>query len=308
LNKKVAILLVLFNEELYIEKLAKSITNQTYKEISVYAFDSNSSDSSVSTLYKYIPDASIVLSEVNLGFAKGNNIIAKNAINNGEEYLFILNTDMELESDCVTKLVETFSNNDEIVGVGPLIYFGTDEGRTTKIQSFADNANFSNARTRTLYSGDDLGFEDLPQTLTVNTLHGGCFMIRSSVVSEIGLFNEDNFMYNDEIDLAYRINNYKGKLIVCKNAITWHYHDWSKKNKTGFYRQYFYINRNRLLFFYRYNKYLSIIREILIELFSIPVKLLWAKRTAGLKLLKYYYLGYFHGLFNKKGKAKIRFE
>ena len=66
-HKKVAILLVLFNEEIYIERLAKSILNQIYKEISVYAIDNNSTDSSVLLLLKYFPNANVTLSKENLG-------------------------------------------------------------------------------------------------------------------------------------------------------------------------------------------------------------------------------------------------
>jgi GT2 family glycosyltransferase len=307
-NKKVAILLVLFNEELHIVRLAKSIINQTYKDISVYAIDNNSSDSSASLLLKYLPYANIIISKENLGFAKGNNIIADKAINNNEDLLFILNTDTEIDRDCISNLVEVISDKDDVVGVGPILYYGTNEGRTKDIQSYADNVNFTNARTRTLYTGSNLSFEKLPESKYVNTLHGGCFLIRSSIVSKIGLFNEDNFMYNDEIDLAYRINKYGGKLLVSKNAIIWHYHDWTKNNKMSYYLQYYYINRNRILFFYRYKKYLSIISEILIDLFLLPVKIFWAKKTVGLKLLKYYYLGYWHGLLNKQGKAEIEFK
>lgn len=307
-NLKVAILLVLFNEEKHIERLCKSIINQSYKYITVYAIDNNSTDSSSSLLLKNLPDAIITKSKENFGFAKGNNILADMAINGGEELLFVLNTDMELDFDCITNLVDIFSKNPDIVGAGPIIYYGTDKGRTNNIQCYADKANFSNARTLTPYSGKDIFFEELPSTKSVNTLHGGCFMIRSSLVSEIGLFCEDNFMYNDEIDLAYRIYKIGGKLFVSKNAKAYHYHDWTKKNMIGYYMQYYYINRNRILFFYRYNKYFSLVREILKDILLLPVKIFWAKKTAGLKLLKYYYLGYLNGILNEKGKAKIEFK
>jgi len=307
-NKKVAILLVLFNEEKYIERLAKSILNQDYRNTIVYAFDNNSSDSSASLLVKYLPGADIILSDENLGFAKGNNIIAKKAIDNNYDLLFILNTDMELETDCISNLVRIISQKDEIAGAGPVIFFGSEGERTDKIQCYADNTNFSSARTCTLYANSGLSYGELPDTQYVNTLHGGCFMIRSSVISEIGLFNEDNFMYNDEIDLAYRIHKSGSKLMVCKNARAWHYHDWTLKNKAGYFLQYYYINRNRFLFFHRYNKHFSFVREILSELLFLPVKINWARKTAGLKLLKYYYLGYWHGLLNKKGKADIEFK
>lgn len=308
LNKKVAILLVLFNEENHIERLAKSIINQSYKEISVYAIDNNSSDSTVSLLLKHIPGANIIRSKENLGFAKGNNIIAAKGVENNVGLLFILNTDMELEDNCIRNLVDIITEKDDVIGAGPLVYLGTENGRTKYIQCYADKSNFNNATTQTLYHGLNYSFDELPDSINVNTLHGGSFMIRSSVVSEIGLFNEDNFMYGDEIDLAYRLNKLGGRLIVTKNATVWHFHDWSKKNKSGYFLQYYYMNRNRFLFFHRYNKYISLIREALIEFILLPLKIKWAKKTAGLKLLKYYYLGDWHGLLNKKGKANIDFK
>jgi GT2 family glycosyltransferase len=307
-NKKVAILIVLFNEECFIEKLAKSIINQSYKNIFIYAVDNNSTDNSASALLSYIPETNIFFSKENIGFAKGNNLVAQKAINDGIDLLFILNTDMELDSECISNLVSKISYSDELVGIGPIIYYGNKEGRTNKIQCYADRTNFNNARTQSLYIDPNLKNEEIPQTIYVNALHGGCFLIRSSIISKIGLFSEDNFMYNDEIDLAYRIQQFGGKLLVTKNAKAWHYHDWSRNNKNGYYMQYYYINRNRFLFLHRYKKYLSIIREILTEFFFFPIKVSWAKKISGLKLLKYYYLGYWHGLINKKGKARIEFK
>lgn len=307
MNKKVAILLVLFNEEKHIERLAKSILNQSYKEISVYAFDNNSVDSSASLLLKYIPNAKIIHSSENLGFAGGNNIIASEAIKNNEELLFILNTDMELDHNCISVIVEFFSDSG-VIGAGPIVFFGNEDGKTQNVQCYADKSDFSKAATNTLYKGSNLKLEELPETVFVNALHGGCFMIRSCIVSEIGLFNEDNFMYNDETDLAYRLSKINGKLIVTKNARSWHFHDWNKKNKAGYYFQYYYINRNKFLFFYRYNKYLSLIRGIMMEILLFPLKVRWARKTANIKLLKYYYLGCWHGLLNKKGRADIEFK
>lgn len=302
-----AILLVLYNEAKHVERLSRSILNQSYKGISVYAFDNNSTDSSVSLLKKHLPDANIIRSSENLGFAKGNNIMAAKAIENNEDLLFILNTDMELDPDCVSNLVKLFSD-DEVIGAGPIVYFGNEDGRTRNVQCYADKSNFTKAKTDTLYKGSNLKMEELPSTVYVNALHGGCFIIRSRVVSEIGLFNEDNFMYNDETDLAYRLSKINGRLIATKNAESWHFHDWSKENKTGHYLQYYYINRNKLLFYYRYRKYFSLFRELLMGLLMFPLKFRWAVKTGGLKLLKYYYMGYWHGLLNKKGKADIEFE
>ena len=144
--------------------------------------------------------------------------------------------------------------------------------------------------------------------MSTNAFHGGAAFIRTKVVENIGLFNEDNFMYGDELDLAFRLNKTKYKILVTKKAVAWHFHDYSKKNKSGFYLQYYYILRNRFLFFYRYKKYNSLSVQLISELILFPLKIRWAIRTVDIKLVKYYYLGIFHGLLNKTGKAEIEFK
>jgi len=44
------------------------------------------------------------------------------------------------------------------------------------------------------------------------------------------------------------------------------------------------------------------------EIFSFPIKIKWARRVAGNKLIKYYYLGIWRGLLGETGKANIDFN
>lgn len=308
MNKKVAVLLVIYNEEKHIRRLTESLNKQSYRAIDVYAIDNNSQDNSVELLKKYLPDINLIKSNNNIGFAKGNNIIAKKAVENDCDYLFVLNTDMELDYSCVENLAGLIQSDPLIGGVAPIVLLGKDNRRTNIIQSYADRANFETGKTISIYSNFNICEEKLPEKLEVNTLHGGSTFISKEVYNNIGLFNEDNFMYGDELDLAYRLNKAGYKLMVTKNAISWHFHDWTKKNKNGYYFQYYYMMRNRFLFFYRYNKIGSIIIMLLKELFYFPIKSLWAFRVADIRLLKYYYYGILHGLLNRKGKANIEFK
>jgi len=308
MNKKIAILLVIFNEEHHIPELAKSLHDQTYKNFDVYAIDNNSKDNSVKILKKYFPEIKLTLSQENSGFAKGNNIIAEKAVNDGAAYLFILNTDMELDKKCINELIDLAESNSQIGGIAPIIMYGKEKKRTDIIQCYADNVNFKTGKTSSFHSQMNFSNNKLPDRMQVNTIHGGATFIKSELYEKIGLFNEDNFMYGDELDLAYRIKQTGYKLFVTKKAKSWHFHDWAKKNKKGYYLQYYYIMRNRFLFFHRYKKYSSLLIESLKEIIKLPLTIRWLIKKADFKLVKYYYLGMLHGLMNKKGFMNIEFR
>ena len=305
MNRTVAILLVLYNEEKYIENLAKSINKQSYNSIKIYAIDNNSKDNSAQLLKKFIPDANLILSDHNYGFAKGNNILVKQAAKDKSDYLFILNTDMILDSRCVAELVNLTISDRNIYAAAPLVLYGKKDAKTNIIQCYAENANFKTGKTVSQQNGYDYLNNTLPERIEVNTIHGGATFIKTKLYKEIGLFNEDNFMYGDELDLAYRFRKTKYKMMVTKKALAWHFHDSLKKNKSEYYFQYYYIIRNRYLFFHRYKKYNSILKESIKEMLTFPLTIRWAIKKADIKLAAYCYLGFFHGLLNKKGKFQI---
>ena len=308
MNKTVAILLVVFNEEHHIPRLIKSLHDQTYKNFDVYAIDNNSKDDSVKKLKEYFSDIKLTLSKKNNGFAKGNNIIAEKAVKDGAEYLFVLNTDMELDKNCISELVGLAESNSQIGGVAPIIMYGKKNKRTNVIQCYVDNVNFQTGKTSSLHSQINFDDKRLPDKMQVNTIHGGTTFIKSVLYKKIGLFNEDNFMYGDELDFAYRIKQAGYKLFVTKKAKCWHFHDWTKKNKKGYYLQYYYIIRNRFLFFHRYKKHCSFFVESIKEIIKLPITIIWLIKTADFKLVKYYYLGMLHGLMDKKGFMDIEFK
>ena len=134
MNNRVAILLVLYNEEKHIERLAKSLNKQNYNSIKTYVIDNNSEDNSINLLKKFLPGIDLIKSKVNNGFAKGNNIIARKAVEKGCDYLFVLNTDMELHSKCIETLVEYAKENEKLGVLSPIVFWGSEGKRTNKIQ------------------------------------------------------------------------------------------------------------------------------------------------------------------------------
>ena len=114
-------------------------------------------------------------------------------------------------------------------------------------------------------------------------------------------------MYNDEIDLARRIKGSGYKIYVISTAKVWHHHNWASTNKTGYNLMYYYMMRNRILYFRKFSLISEMIIDVLMQVFKWPATLRFAIKTSGFSLFCYYYLGLFHGLLNRQGKADIKF-
>jgi len=284
-----------------------SIINQSYKNIVIYAIDNCSKDNSYTLATSVIPDLAIEKSDFNYGFAAGNNRLAKKAIARGAEHLFILNTDMILHENCIYELVTLLESDDTIGAVSPIVLFGRNAEKTNIIQSYLEQAEFKKGKTHSPYNGTQLDENDVPEKAQVTVLFGGALIIKKELYDKIGLFHEQYFMYQDEIDFAYRVNRTNMKQFVTRKAIVWHFHDWSKKNKTGYYREYFYINRNRFLYLRKHKYFLQLIVEIIKQILIFPGVTIWSIRKAGCKLIYFYYLGILHGVLNRQGKASIEF-
>jgi len=305
---KVGILIVLYKSIYHLDLLIKSIKEQTYKNITVYVLDCNDTSNEVSFFISEYPKGIILTGYGNIGFAKANNILAKRAMQDGCEYIFILNPDMELASDTIEKLVSVASSDKLIGVVSALLLFGKEKAKEQRVQLFGGKLNFSTQNKKFLYSNKLLEEIELPKLLTVDFVNGGSMLIKNELIKKIGLFNENYFMYNDETDFAYRVKKAGYKIVVTSETIIWHHHDWSNNNKIGFYIMYYYMMRNRVLFFKENKLYINLFLDIFNQIISLPIKIKWLTRVADIKLVKYYYLGLWRGISGEIGKSNIDFN
>ena len=125
---------------------------------------------------------------------------------------------------------------------------------------------------------------------------GGAMMIRSSVLKITGLFEEDYFMYNDEIDFAYRINKAGFKTLCLRDAIVRHYHDFAKSNKKGNNLMYYYIMRNRYFYFIKYHLITNLIFSLIKEISNYSIKNKMGNPTNGkyknIEILLFRFIGW----------------
>lgn len=122
LNKKVFVVLVTYNGAYWIDKNIQSLLHSQYP-VSIIAIDNNSTDDSAALLAKY-PQVGLIQSPVNLGFGKANNIGMKKALDEGADYVFLLNQDAWVFEDTIGSLVRKMETHPDFGIISPKHFSG----------------------------------------------------------------------------------------------------------------------------------------------------------------------------------------
>jgi len=301
----IGILVVFFEDLGNIPRLAASLLSQDYKDFRVYCIDNNPCFQHIDAFRKVFCDFDFLPSQGNIGFAKGNNLLAQQAIEEGCEYLFVLNPDMELASNSLSIFKKICDQNTAIGICSSVLLFGQEKRNSEQIQLFGGKANFKKQVKDFLFCNQYLISADLPDSLIVDFVNGGSTFIRKEVVTRCGLFEESYFMYNDEIDLAFRVFKAGFKTVVTSKTKIWHHHDWSLKRSNQ--AMYYYMMRNRYLYFKKHQLYFNLLYDLVLQVATIPIKIKWFCGSLSKSVLKYYYLGILYGILGEKGKSRFRF-
>lgn len=311
-SKKTGIVLVVTNEKHNLQMLYESLSKQTYKNFIIYFVDNNSSDGSVDfskDLNKNFGfDIRYLLLKENSGDAKGNSIGADQAVKDGCDYVFILNNDTELDPVCIEELLK-LSESDEKIGVtGPIFFYWTKEKTKNKIQIYGAHVNYRTQVRETVAETKIFEETDLPDVLECDYPIGGALYIKREVIEKLGtLFDDRYFMYNNEIDFSYRLKKLGYKAFATIKAKVWHNHNWIRTNKSGYYREYYLMERNKFLYCHKFGFTGQLLKMLSEDIIKFPWRLRWFMKVCDFKLGMIYLRGMLDGVLNKQGKPKFSF-
>lgn len=189
----VSVIVVTHNNNEWLEKSIPSLLSQTYNNLEVIVVDNASGRDVKSFVRKRFPKVRVVVMKENRGFGSGNNAGISAA---GGDYVLVSNDDLILEKDCIEKLVAVMEE-DNSIGVCQGTIYSYDE--RSKIESSGKYFNYSGILT-----GDSVKATKNSDGL-VEVFAANAPFIRRSVFDEIGGFDEDFFIYFEEVDLCWRI-------------------------------------------------------------------------------------------------------
>ena len=244
-KKKVSIITVNFNHGHITEELLESISRtNTWPEIEIIVVDNGSKTNAVPEWEKRYPGIRFIRSEVNTGFAGGNNIGIRAATG---DYLFLVNNDTEFTEGLTEKLVATLEENPQVGMVSPKIRY-YHEPETLQYAGYTD-MNYFTARNRCIGQFEpDLGQYD-DRTGPTGFAHGAAMMIKREVLAKAGLMKENYFLYYEELDWCDSIKKAGYAVWVNLQAVIFHKESVSVGQKSAL-KEYF-MNRNRILYIRR---------------------------------------------------------
>ncbi len=156
----------------------------------------------------------------NLGYAGGNNAGINYALENGADYVFILNNDTTVEQDTLKKLVATTEADLKIGMVGP----ATKEG--DKVAYFGKIAWLKTELTHSYMSPDEIHGRPVnraPMYLTPKEyIIGAAMLIKKEVLKKIEGFDEIYFLYFEDADLNIRVQLAGYELKIVPEAVVHH--------------------------------------------------------------------------------------
>lgn len=146
------------------------------------------------------PNVEIVRPGKNLGYCAAINLGLARCIDEGIDYLCLVNTDIRIEPDCLARLVEALEPRPQVAGVGPLLT--TREG--SRIWSAGSNLRFG--PNEIAHRAHGLPCHSAPdRPAKVDFLPGALALYRSRTLEELGGLDEDYFMYCEDVDLGLRV-------------------------------------------------------------------------------------------------------
>lgn len=163
--------------------------------------DNGSRDGTVENIGREFPDVEVLALPENLGFCEANNRGARLLLQDcALDYIMFVNNDIDLEPDCLLRLVQFMDEHPRAGACGPLIFY--DDPRDTIWAAggrvFPDLMWFPPI----LRGSSDPG---LHRARRVDYIHGCALLIRRQVLETVGLFDPRFFIYHDEVDLCMRI-------------------------------------------------------------------------------------------------------
>lgn len=216
-----SIIIVAYNSCDFLPACLKSVRDACEGvESQIIVLDNGSSEPILPEIKKFFPEVLWIDSKENLGFGKGCNLAEKQAT---KPYLFFINPDTIISKNAFHEMLQFMEEHPDAGTVGCRILnedgslqwacrrsFPTIVSAVSKTIGLA--ALFPKNKTLASYN---MTYADPDEMTEVDAISGSFFCMRRDLYEKLGGFDEDFFMYGEDLDLCFR-----AKVAGCKNYYT----------------------------------------------------------------------------------------
>ena len=276
---------------------------ETVKDIDVeiYVVDNNSTDGSQVAVKNGFADVKLIENETNTGFGYANNQALR--IMQGR-FAVLLNSDAVLKENSIKRLL-AFMTTTPRAGIAGVQLLNDDGSRQNSIDNFPSSETeiFNKSILRLFFPGKypskNMSYKD---PIEVDSVIGACMMVRKEAIGDVGVFDEDYFIFLEETDWCFRMNKKGWKVYHVPDAEVFHLSGHSKKRTPWRSQIEYYISlykffkKNRTQASYLTLRVLKPCKIFINLILNILGNLITLFQKEGLRnrLLKYYKLSVWH--------------
>lgn len=248
MEPKIAIVYLSYNTRPYIDEVVSSLEQIHYPKdrIEFVIVDNNSPDGSAEVIReKVVPKSGVTLPKVtffanptNDGFAAGNNIGIVHALNEGADYVYLLNNDAKFHPDALTEAVRILQGDPQVGSVQSLMLLWQKPDVVNSTGGMVHFLGFGFVRDNgkrvseiTAKDGEEIAYAS-----------GAAVLYRASVLKKVGLLDPFLFLYHEDLELGWRIRLAGYRNALALKSIVYHHYEF-KRSITKF----FWMERNRVL-------------------------------------------------------------
>jgi len=252
-----------------------SLDQMTYPNHKIMVMDYILSDGLSTAISSSHPDVQVVELSENLGYAGNNNVGIKLAMEQGADWILILNDDTILDAICLSELISNGESIANVGIVGPMIYHFDEP---IVIQSAGGELNrYWSSRHIGQNEPDEGQYTDVRQ---VDWVSGCAMLVRRGLIEQVGMLDPDYFLYWEETEWCLRAGRAGWKTVNVPKSRLWHkgvQSDYQPKPYVTYY-----MTRNHLFTLFKYKAppiaWIYTLIQIIRSLVSWTIKPKWRSK------------------------------
>lgn len=290
---RVLILILNYNGKEDTLDCLRSLAKIAYPNYRIVVVDNASVDGSVEAICREFPDVYLIRNQDNLGFAEGNNVGIRYAVERRTDYVFLLNNDTVVDPWVLDQLIKVGEANSRIGILGPVIYH---YHRPEKVWSSGGRIYWPVGTARYILKAPTGRME-------VDFMSGCALMIKSAVIEQVGLLDPDFFLYYEDVDWSVRVRKAGYKLVLVPTSVVRHRAMKAVGGRSPTHE--YYVSRNNLLFMRKHSS--SFLWTVFWPafLFKVALKASWFVTRGQFHLLPAIFLGVRDFFAGRRGKQLI---
>lgn len=224
-----SVIIVTYNSRNYVAFLLKSLLKATQDlSVEIIVVDNHSSDGTDLYIREHFPKVKLISLEKNLGFSRANNMGIGEAKG---KYLAFINPDIIVTESTLKKLIGILETRDDIAGIGPMLLNPDGTFARDSRHSIPDpvislwkvlglQSLFPKSK---IFGKYNLTYLDPDFSSIVPAISGSFMVFRGTAIHQVGGFDNDFFLYCEDIDLCHKMNRNGQKIWYEHSAIALHF-------------------------------------------------------------------------------------